>query len=147
MYPRCFEQRDMEAVSSLLTVLDEYVPMQDILSFSALWPRGQLVACDNLGRIIGALFGTVEGKKSRIMVIVVAPDYRKKGVATALINRFRTETVARNLTSITLEVKPGNAAAIRLYAKLGFKETGYGVCHYSDGGDCIVMESPAWKFN
>lgn len=62
---------------------------------------------------------------ARILSIAVAPEARGRGVASQLIETaidyFRTKQVTR----VRLEVRPGNLAAIRVYEKWGFVESGY----------------------
>ena len=41
---------------------------------------------------------------------------------------------------LRLEVRQGNLAAIRLYAKMGFAKTGVAEGYYTDGEDAITME-------
>lgn len=52
--------------------------------------------------------------------IAVLPEFRRKGVAKALINR----TLENEMEFLTLEVRESNAAAISLYEKLGFRIAG-----------------------
>ena len=48
------------------------------------------------------------------------PEYRRKGVAKALIER----TLQNEMELLTLEVRESNFAAISLYSKLGFERVG-----------------------
>lgn len=50
----------------------------------------------------------------------VLPQYRKKGIAIALISHLICECKARNFSFITLEVRSENTPAINLYEKCGF---------------------------
>ncbi|MFO1199534.1 MAG: GNAT family N-acetyltransferase [Burkholderiaceae bacterium] len=52
--------------------------------------------------------------------IVVAPKFRRRGVATALIAAAEREAMARGCCKLTLEVLSGNHAAIHAYLKAGF---------------------------
>jgi len=56
--------------------------------------------------------------------IAVFPEYRGKGVATALLNALFGEAGRRGGEFLSLEVRPSNTAAVRLYEKLGFREEG-----------------------
>lgn len=62
---------------------------------------------------------------ARILSIAVSPAARGRGIASQLmgvaIDYFRSQQVNR----VRLEVRPDNGAAIRVYKKLGFIETGY----------------------
>ncbi len=147
-YSRNFNPADMDEVERIfLSELDEIIPPSDILTFSALWPRGQFVACEPSGRIIGALFGTMEDGKARIMAIAVEERHTRKGVASGLLESFMAEAVTRGAGTIILEVRPGNRPAHEFYKKKGFTEKAYLENHYSDGGPCIVMVAPAARFS
>lgn len=71
--------------------------------------------------------------------IAVAPEYRRQGVAEAILSaylRFGRE----HLAFLTLEVRESNEAAIGLYEKLGFKVVGRRKNYYSDlHEDAILM--------
>lgn len=52
--------------------------------------------------------------------IATLPEYRRQGVAKALIN----EAIKNDMEFITLEVRKSNNAAIHLYSRLGFEKVG-----------------------
>jgi len=56
--------------------------------------------------------------------IVVHPDFRRRGIAAALLHALAEYGRQHGLSRITLEVRVSNAAAISLYQKLGFVEQG-----------------------
>lgn len=56
--------------------------------------------------------------------IAVFPEYRKKGVGTALLERIFSLAKDEGLSFVSLEVRVSNAAAISLYEKLGFCKEG-----------------------
>ncbi len=56
--------------------------------------------------------------------IAVFPEHRGKGVATALLNALIGEAARRGGEFLSLEVRPSNTGAVRLYEKLGFREEG-----------------------
>lgn len=56
--------------------------------------------------------------------IVVHQDYRRKGIASALINNAVEYAHAHKMKRITLEVRVSNAAAISLYENFRFKRDG-----------------------
>lgn len=56
--------------------------------------------------------------------VVVHPAYRRKGVASALLQELEAYAQAHGLTRITLEVRASNQKAIALYEKMGYEEDG-----------------------
>ena len=72
--------------------------------------------------------------------IAVFPEFRRMGVATALLERVFSLAGDRGLSFVSLEVRPGNEAALNLYKKLGFKEEGRRRDFYSDPKeDALIM--------
>ena len=68
-----------------------------------------------------------------IFEIAVDKNFRKKGLASKLLNRINDER------KILLEVSEKNEVAINLYKKNGFKMISRRKNYYLDGSDAIVM--------
>lgn len=72
--------------------------------------------------------------------VAVFPQYRKQGVATALIKRVFELAQEKKLAFVSLEVRLSNSAAIALYEKAGFKEEGRRKGFYRDPReDALIM--------
>ena len=56
--------------------------------------------------------------------VAVSPAYRGKGVGYAMLAELMRRGGERGVSRYTLEVRIGNAAAIRLYHRLGFEDAG-----------------------
>lgn len=56
--------------------------------------------------------------------LAVFPQYRRRGVASALLARAETEAILRGCEKIHLECRAGNAAALALYAARGYQRVG-----------------------
>ncbi len=60
-----------------------------------------------------------------IQDVYVAPDHRRRGLATQLTHACEAEARARNWHTISLSVsRDGNAAARSLYERLGYADSG-----------------------
>ncbi len=71
--------------------------------------------------------------------IAVAPDARRHGVASALLDVF-CRFGAVNLAFLTLEVRTSNTAAIALYKKFGFRQAGLRPGYYQKPReDALIM--------
>ena len=71
--------------------------------------------------------------------VAVDPACRRQGIADALIDTFVRFGAAR-LAFLTLEVRAGNAPAIALYEKLGFREVGRRKNYYrAEHEDALLM--------
>lgn len=59
-----------------------------------------------------------------MMNLAVAPDARREGVGRELVFALCQALQAQQVTSLTLEVRDSNVAALGLYAALGFTQVG-----------------------
>ena len=85
----------------------------------ALW----LVAEDN-GVVTGYIGSQTVPDESDMMNVAVHPDYRRRGIAEALVNTLCDALKKRGSVSLTLEVRASNEPAKALYEKLGFEQVG-----------------------
>ena len=67
--------------------------------------------------------------------IATLPEYRRNGVAKALINK----ALDNEMEFITLEVRESNAPAISLYNSFGFKKVGVRPNYYSNPTENAIL--------
>ncbi len=79
---------------------------------------------------------------THLMNIAVAPEFRRKGIASMLLKDVIGELKRlKPDTRLTLEVRQSNIAAIRFYERFGFKTTGKRNGYYQSPPDnAIIME-------
>ena len=86
---------------------------------------------------IGMLYVLDEGYISNV---AVRPDFRRRGVAEALLRALEARARALRLSFLTLEVRAGNAAAVALYEKRGYRVVGRRKNYYEKPTeDAILM--------
>ena len=86
---------------------------------------------------IGMLYVLDEGYISNV---AVRPDFRRRGVAEALLRALEERARALRLSFLTLEVRAGNAAAVALYEKRGYRVVGRRKNYYEKPTeDAILM--------
>ncbi len=56
--------------------------------------------------------------------VAVFPEFRRQGAAAALLNALVEEAQRRGGEFLSLEVRPSNVQAVKLYAGIGFREEG-----------------------
>lgn len=56
--------------------------------------------------------------------LFVAPDMRRRGLAAAALDAVRAECVRRGVRALLVETASSNAAALGVYRRAGFSETG-----------------------
>ena len=92
------------------------------------------------GQIAGYLVLSRFDRAWHLMNIAVAPEQRRRGLASAMIDAAFARIDAED--PVTLEVRPTNRSAIRLYETLGFRALGSRKGYYPDNGeDALIM----WK--
>lgn len=64
--------------------------------------------------------------------VAVLPDFRKSGVASALIEALLEKATEKDCLFVSLEVRKSNSAAISLYNKFGFSLCGERKNFYSE---------------
>ena len=75
--------------------------------------------------------------------VCVRPAYRRRGVATCLMDAAEAAAKVFGCTAITLEVRESNSAAIALYESLGYRPLGKRPGFYTDPIEAaVVMSKP-----
>ncbi len=77
---------------------------------------------------------------ARLYSLAVHPDLRGQGIAPQLLNAGMRWMQDQGLHICRAEVKADNAAARRLYARFGFRETGALRDYYAPGIDGVRLE-------
>ena len=75
-------------------------------------------------RVVGYVGSQTVIDESDMMNIAVHPDFRRKGIAEALIATLEEALREKGSLALTLEVRASNVPAISLYEKLGFIQAG-----------------------
>jgi ribosomal-protein-alanine N-acetyltransferase len=138
---RALEARDLEAVERI-----------ERESYPTPWSRSMFAtelakpsslcfgAHDEEGALLGYLIVSRYVDAWHIMNIAVAPGYRRRGIAAALLERLFAVTEGEAQRGYTLEVRVSNTGAIRLYERLGFTARGLRRGYYTDNReDALIM--------
>ena len=81
-------------------------------------------------------------EEAHFSTISVSPDYRRKGIAEALLVRMINYCYENEIKYFTLEVRAGNIPAQNLYIKYGMKSLGVRKGYYQDNNeDALIMWS------
>jgi [ribosomal protein S18]-alanine N-acetyltransferase len=130
----------------------EQVVAIDQMSFSLPWPARsfQFELTDNPasrswvaeldGRLVGMVVAWLIVDEIHIATIATHPDFRKQGIGEKLLLHTLQSAKAEGAVSSFLEVREGNTAAIMIYRKVGYVESGRREGYYKDNGeDAILM--------
>jgi ribosomal-protein-alanine N-acetyltransferase len=134
-----FRRQDLDQVLALEKVCFPERPYtrQEFLLLMAYAGDGFFVAEDG-GHVLGYVTSIVEGGVGTILSIAVLPQFRKNGIGDALV-RSALDHMA-GCGRIWLLVDRKNVAAISLYHKHSFRETGRIIKgYYPNGDDAVEM--------
>ena len=124
------------------------------VSFREQYPRGvfliflennpdTFLVAEYNGKVIGYVMAYLRPDlEGHVMSIAVDPDYRGRGIGSALLSEVIERLAARGAKWIGLEVRVSNENAIKLYERFGFKKIKRVTGYYSDGEDAYYMLLP-----
>ena len=102
-------------------------------------PCAHIDLCWRDGVLAGFLCAWLIAGELQIQNVATAPSCRRQGVAARLLARVLERSRAAGMESAWLEVRVGNAAAITLYERFGFRTVARRPCYYADGEDALVL--------
>lgn len=91
------------------------------------------------GEVVGFIVLLVVDEKTEIIKIATKQEYKRMGVARALLRAVEDYSKKLGHTGIMLEVNEHNEPAIKLYESFGFKEIHRRKKYYGNLGDAIIM--------
>lgn len=98
------------------------------------------IVCELDGKIVAYAGAWVSFNQAEVTSVAVVPELRGQGVGTILFGELIKAVKARGATAITLEVRPSNTAAIKLYQSFGLRSVGRRRGYYLDNGeDALIM--------
>ncbi|WP_297081329.1 GNAT family acetyltransferase [uncultured Demequina sp.] len=80
------------------------------------------VAVDSAGDVAGAVLAGYDGYRGWLYHLAVAPDRRREGIATALVDAAVEALSGLGCVKVNLQVRESNAAVVAFYASLGWTE-------------------------
>ena len=83
--------------------------------FVALSDEGEVLAYGGMLTVLD---------EGQITNVATSPQHRRCGLGAAVLDALMTEAAARGLSTLSLEVRAGNLAAISLYRQKGFEVAG-----------------------
>jgi ribosomal-protein-alanine N-acetyltransferase len=89
-------------------------------------------------RLLGFLLLRRAADEAEILSLGVDPADRRQGLARRLLAAGEAWLGGR-MAQVFLEVAAGNAPALALYRRLGFRAVGRREKYYADGGDALVL--------
>jgi len=134
--------------------IEQVLAIEEI-SFKAPWSRTlflEELACktafnyvvklsgsEKLEPVIAYICSRIISCEMSILRIAVSPEWRNLGIASWLLDKCFKMALDKGVTSVFLEVRESNGAAIALYGKLGFISVGKRPAYYPETGEDAVV--------
>ncbi|MFQ6064774.1 MAG: ribosomal protein S18-alanine N-acetyltransferase [Candidatus Bathyarchaeia archaeon] len=146
---RRFEPADLGRVMEInRDCLPENYSSSFFLNIYQHFPETFVVA-EDAGEVVGYAMCRVErkfgfgmfggAKRGHLISIAVLPDFRRRGVASALMKEVMKALRDYECEDLFLEVRVSNIGAVGLYRKLGFDVERRIRHYYADGEGAYVM--------
>ncbi len=142
----------MEIIFRKMTPADaDAVSEIEIKSFALPWKRDtffEVVQRKNTVYIVGefdkkiiAYAGAwLSFNEAEVMSVAVLAEFRGRGIGKKLFGELLKLCKERGANAVTLEVRPSNVAAIKIYESFGLKSVGRRPKYYIDNGeDALIM--------
>ena len=127
-------------------------------SFSNPWPRETLIweltnsdvtrvylLRDAEDRAIAFCMAWIIFDELHINTLAVAGRHRRQGLATFLLREVMADAARDGARRATLEVRESNAAALELYARMGFRVTARRPAYYTNPvEDALILWLEEW---
>ena len=104
--------------------------------------RHYLVALDAGGRVVGYAGLSALPPEADIRTLAVAPSGQGRGLGSRLLDALLAEAARRGATTVMLEVRADNEAALALYGRRGFEPIARRRDYYAPGVDAVIMKRP-----
>lgn len=132
---RTATEDDLSTLLALQSVLSE--PNSTLLELGVTGTATVLVSAVD-EKPVGYLLAFDDGDRAYIAELAVAPDHRREGRATELIETYVDQLTTADIRELSLTVDPENQAAITLYETVGFDVAGREDEFY-ENGDALVL--------
>jgi ribosomal-protein-alanine N-acetyltransferase len=104
-------------------------------------PSGEAYGLKIGEKLLGFLLMRFAADEAEVLTVAVDPKWQRLSCGERLMMFAFSQALAQGASHCYLEVESANHAALRLYKKLGFYETGRRAQYYapSAGGDAVLM--------
>ena len=124
MIIRPYESADLDEVIALWKVVFPNAPahndpFSDIQYKLKIQPELFFVAADD-DNLVGTAMSGFDGHRGWVYYVAVHPDYRRRGIGTALMKEVERALVKMGCPKLNLQIRAGNAQVQSFYDSLGY---------------------------
>ncbi len=131
---RKLEKRDLSRINELILEFNTSLKLEDLESN----PFNKYIAYTIDGVIIGIIIYSIKYEYAELEYIVIDKNYRRKNIASKLMNYMIEDLIKNNIISVSLEVNVENISAINLYKKFAFEKATIRKNYYGNK-DAVLM--------
>ena len=121
---RNIEKEEISQVLRLWQGFGEYYSWLDTpqaLARKVERERDLFLVAEITGEIVASVMGSYDGRFAFAARLVVAPAYRRKAIATKLMQDLETRLRDKGASQVSLLIEDNNDPAISLYKKMNYK--------------------------
>lgn len=125
MNVRAFRLSDYVFVSRLLQeALTESCCADTMSAFARQlsWDSDLILVAEENEEIVGVIIGTIDKNKAYYYRVAVHPDFRRRGIAMAMIRSLKQRFVQRKVERIMVTIDEYNEPFISIYEAMGCRE-------------------------
>ncbi len=108
-------------------------------------PYSYWLVAEEAGQVAGYIGSQSCPPEADVMNVAISSEFRRRGIAQALIEALVAALRKRGITSLSLEVRAGNAPAMALYGKLGFAQVGRRPNYYRNPKEDALILRKEWE--
>jgi ribosomal protein S18 acetylase RimI-like enzyme len=125
MRTRPLDPTDLDAALALWERTEHLAPVSrdEVVELLRHDPGLVLVAEADDGTLLGAVLGGFDGRRGWISRLAVAPEHRRSGIASALVDELEARLRARGCRQVNLMLMDGNVTGRRFWTGRGYAIT------------------------
>ena len=118
---------------------------EDSVASELINPLSLWLAAVDAEQVVGYVGSQSVMGEADMMNIAVHPDYRRQGIAEALVQELVARLRDKEVYCLLLEVRASNAPAQALYEKLGFTQVGRRKNYYRSPKEDALILRKEWE--
>lgn len=148
MYVRPFQSADLDALHALdvLCFAEPFRFSRRVMEHLVETPYARTIVAEDEGQIAGFVIVHMEHWAHEliayIMTLDVAPQQRRHGLATEMMQRADDIAREANVDALALHVWVENEGAIRFYERIGYQRAGRVEHFYTGSRDAWLYRKP-----
>lgn len=108
-------------------------------------PLSLWLVAERNGQVLGYIGSQTVLDEADVMNVAVDPDQRRQGIGKALLQALAARLRQNGVVAVTLEARPSNEPAVRLYLQEGFRQVGRRKNYYHNPTEDALILRKEWQ--